>query len=125
MNKKIIYLIIVLLIISLTFVSVSAEWYSGHLHQHTGYSTDHGYDRDPATWHDDCFPRGLELHNDGQTVEVLSGQAILEGLGWFGLSDHSYCTNTSEFDIVEQDCNTADVPLGFTCLMGEDWRCFL
>ncbi len=119
-NNKFIF---ILLIVSLSFGlnSVQAATpYKGSLHQHTGYSTGWGYDGNGFTFGDDCQPRALEGHlSGGRTVSELANQTNSQGLSWLGFSDHSYCINSTEFNIVKNDCQNSKSG-SFTCLAGEE-----
>jgi hypothetical protein len=99
---------------------LGATPYRGSLHQHTGYSTGWGYDGNGFTFGDDCQPRDLEGHlGGGKTVSQLANQAGNVGIDWVGFSDHSYCINSTEFNVVKNDCQNAKNST-FTCLMGEE-----
>ena len=93
------------------------EWVEGSLHQHTGYSTILGPDRLPFTG-DGCS-LFKELNFLGYTVDELKEDAENLNLEWLAFSDHSYCINSSEFNIVKEDCERVR-DSGFTCLMGEE-----
>src|SRR3989344_4534021 len=116
----ILFLLSSLLLFQTNIVS-GATPYKGSLHQHTGYSTWWGYDGNPLTFGDDCNPRSLEGHPTGLTRNVaqLANQAGNVDIDWLGFSDHSYCINITEFNVVKTDCQNARNST-FTCLMGEE-----
>lgn len=113
-----------LILITINFNIVLAPWYPGSLHQHTGFSTETGYDGIENVGGDDCDEslEGVPFIDteNGQTAIALSRNAISEELSWLGFSDHSYCMNLAEFQQVESDCNLVDSDPDFTCLMGEE-----
>ncbi len=125
-NKLSIFVLSLLVVSILHSTTVLAPWYPGSLHQHTGFSTETGYDGQPLGG-DGCslFIEGEPWNVEwGRTVMELSGNAISQDLSWLGFSDHSYCIDSNEFNIVKTDCTTVDnngfgYP-GFTCLMGEE-----
>ena len=121
MKRIFVFLIFaVFLVFSISLVS-STSWETGSLHQHTGYSTWWGYDGNAFTFGDDCQPRILEGPQNllGYEVDELKDKALDENLDWLGFSDHSYCINSSEFNIVKSDCQNAQSG-SFSCLSGEE-----
>ena len=119
MNRKILKSILLLLFFSLISQTImAANWNYGIIHQHTGFSTGWGYDTIPFN-DDDCEPRALEGHTWGYEVEELKEEALDLGLHWLAFSDHSYCIDSDEFDVVKEDCQDAE-DSSFTCLWGEE-----
>jgi len=120
LNNHLFVIFLIILIILISTKALAAGWYYGSLHQHTGFSTDHGYDGNSDTPEDDCLPRILEGHDNGRTVLDLAVEAEQANLDFLGFSDHSYCINETEFQIVNQNCSAADNDPDFTCLVGEE-----
>ncbi len=114
-----IFIVFSLLLFLKTGLSLAATPYKGSLHQHTGYSTWSGYDGLANTTGDNCEPNLLEFASSGKTVGQLANQVGSANLSWLGFSDHSYCTNSTEFDVVKNDCESSRNST-FTCLMGEE-----
>ena len=120
--KFVLFIVIVITIFNTP--SVVATWYQGSLHQHTGFSTETGYDDDPYTDDDDC---SILLEGDptkveqGRNVSNLTQSALNKGLSWLSFTDHSYCLDENEFNVVKNDCNTEDSARSdFTCLSGAE-----
>ncbi|MEK6937649.1 MAG: hypothetical protein AABX04_01255, partial [Nanoarchaeota archaeon] len=84
-------------------MSVSATWYKGTLHTHTGFSTITGYDSDVLTLEDNCLQELVTAwdyiaHNKvGRNISDLKQQALGFSLSWQSFEDHSYCLDSSEF----------------------------
>ncbi len=116
-----------LVVISLIFVTINVsatDWYKGSLHQHTGFSTETGYDGVEGQGGDDCsellegLPQTIEY---GKNVSNLTQSALSKGLSWLSFTDHSYCLDENEFNVVKNDCNTEDsARSNFACLSGTE-----
>jgi len=103
MPKKILISILFsLAVINIGIIS-AADWYIGDLHQHTGFSTVGGYS---GASNSGCSSEWLDLY--GYTIEELKEQTIQAGYDkyWFSITDHSYCLNSSEWDIIKSDSQT-------------------
>jgi hypothetical protein len=119
MKKKILLFLLISFLFSITLI-LAEDWYKGTLHDHTGYSTKVGYDGDYWISMDNCPQEGLPWANYiGYNVTELKEQAENLGLNFQSYTDHSYCLNSSEFDVVKTDCQNAQ-DSSFTCLSGEE-----
>ncbi len=123
MNKTISKKILNCVFLGLVFTLISiplltAAWRYGSLHQHTGYSTQWGYNGIPqAGLGDDCLKESLSFL--GYTVAELEEDARYINIDWLSFTDHSYCLSSSEFNTVKTDCQNAQSGI-FTCLWGEE-----
>ena len=125
--KIIIVVMLLLVVTSLILITVdvsAADWYKGSLHQHIGFSTEEGYDgiESGANGADDCsellegLPRVIE---SGKNVSNLTQSALNKGLSWLSFTDHSYCLDENEFNVVKNECNTEDSARSdVTCVSG-------
>ena len=118
-KKIILSMVFILAVFSIISLSSAIVWERGSLHQHSGYSTHGGYDGSLLTQGDNCFPILLEAHTYGYSVAEMKLEALNLGLDWLGFSDHSYCINSTEFNVVKNDCQNAQSS-GFSCLWGEE-----
>jgi len=123
-NKSIVLLLLLTAIFIFSLDVVLADWYKGSTHQHTGYSTEVGYDGDFFTFNDNCnqllegVPWAVE---HGLNVSSLKQNATALNLSWLAFTDHSYCLDEDEFNVVKTDCNTEDAARSnFTCLSGTE-----
>ncbi|MEK6937647.1 MAG: hypothetical protein AABX04_01245 [Nanoarchaeota archaeon] len=113
-----------LVVLLLSSNLVLAGWYKGSLHQHTGFSTETGYDGVEGGGGDDCseWLEGIPLFHteQGKNVPYLTQSAVNQGLSWLSFTDHTYCLDSSEFNTVKNDCDTENTNRAgsFACLTG-------
>ena len=125
LKKWTLYIFLLVLFLIFFSLAVSAAWYKGSTHQHTGFSTWNGYyDIDDGS-SDECeFPlEGLLVFspaNDGRNVSYLKQNALDQDLSWLAFTDHSYCLDEDEFNVVKTDCSNAQQAGTFVCLNGEE-----
>ena len=97
-SKKISFISIGIVLISLTYLVLASSPYKGSLHQHTGFSAGLGYDGSIGGG-DGCLPP-LEGHPfEGTNVTELRDQALNLGLDYLGFSDHSYCIDEDDLKL--------------------------
>ena len=122
MKAKIITISMLLVLLAIAIPSqdvYAADWYKGSLHQHTGFSASAGYDEDPdIDGPEGCyFP--LEGHPDeGRNIPSIVPQAKGFNHSWIAITDHTYCLNSTEFNVVKTDCSNAQHAGTFACLAG-------
>src|SRR3989338_977300 len=123
-NKISTFVLFLLIIVIFNSVIVSADWYKGSTHQHTGFSTAKGYDHNLVTLNDMCPPtiegNPFDFPTEGNTVSELKQNATALNLSWLAFTDHSYCLEQDEFQTVKTDCSNAQQAGTFVCLNGEE-----
>ena len=125
-NKKFIvgFVLFLLVLAILNSISVFAIWYKGTIHQHTGFSTQFGYDKNESTTNDQCpqgkflgIPTPLEGHNVGNTTSEIIERAQNLNQSFITITDHTYCLQSQNFNTIKQDCISTG---SFVCLPGEE-----